>query len=206
MKFVLLLIIGTFMTACGQEAFNAKNLEENISSKGSELTELSKKVEAQSKELDLLLYEVENDPTIQEIRDNANPSLIDLGGIKDLIKDGLKPIFGKIGDFRQKLEDLKNKLENQLGLLDPNNPDHKEMIERLKDMILKIEGFQDRINDMIDQLKDKLSSLDAIFDRLLDRLDGSKFWHIPARMIIEEIQDMLMDKIDELIGLLPSQP
>ena len=199
-----MVVLSLALAACGTDGFSPKAMNGAVEKTENKYNDYEVQAEETLQKVDALVFEIENDETLSDIEQNTSLSLFKIGKIKDLLKNGLKPLLGKIGDIKTKIDDLKLQIEQQISLLDPNDPQQKRLIEQLERVLDRIAKFEGKIDQAIDKLIAKIDIVDQLIDKLLQKLDGS-LWQIPVQIALDElkeyVKDQLRDYLRDQIGI-----
>jgi chromosome segregation ATPase len=194
MRFNLLISIflTIFLTGCGQ-GFEVASLEKSVNDANVELTEIEKttlndidSIEIEVAELEAIDFSEYNNPNI---------SLSQLKSLKKSLGSKLDGITESIEKLKLKITELRTKINDYILLLDPNDPNQQQIIERLEQLLLQLDRIDAILDQVIDLLKNKLDIIDQIFDRLIAQLDPSNPSHMLIRLVIEAIREMVKAKL-----------
>lgn len=192
LNLLISIFLTIFLTACGQ-GFDVASLEKGVGEASVELTEIEKITLND-------IASIENDiATLESIDfsefDSPNVSLSQLKSLKKTLGLKLDGITDSIKKLKAKIVDLRAKINDYIAILDPNDPNQQQIIERLKALLVKLDQVDAVIDQVIDLLQTQLNIIDQIFDRLIDRLDPSNPSHILIRLVIEAIREMVKAKL-----------
>ncbi len=186
---LILSVMFLLTVACGK---NYSSLSPQLvdTESGLEVTDSPEfqKIQAEIETAELEALHIESE--IQKLA-MTSPLKMKLGGLKDLVKN-LKSYFDNI---KKMLDDFEAKIKDQISKLDPANPSHKKLIERLEKALEVIQKLKDRLNSINFSIKDLLEQL---FQKIEDKIDQS------GNPIVSAILKMLLEVLKrEIIGKLP---
>lgn len=120
----------------------------------------------------------------QQVQDELSAQgLLGLSGkldkVFDKAIDAITKAKGALGQARQKVQDA-------LAKLDPNNPAHLPMIDKLNQLLLRMDEVENKFDQAITKLIDKVDHFMGIIDDQLANLQGP--WAIPAYLLVEELR------------------
>lgn len=181
-----------FLTGCG-EGFDVKSLEGDVKTSIGEVTEIEKATLTDMQSIESDIADLES-VTFDEYN-NPGLSLSKIKALKSSLGSKLDDIVKKIEAFKLKISELRSKINDYIAILDPNDPNQQQIIERLQELLLKLDQIEQKIDMLIDIIKTKLDFIDQIFDELIARLDPSNPMHMFIRIAIEAIRGMIKAKL-----------
>lgn len=180
--FLLTVSCGKNYSSLSPQLMDAENSQEVADSP--EIQEIQSEIDA------TVVESIKIEQEVQRIV-KLSPTKIKLGNLKDLIKN-FKSYFDSI---KKMLEDLELKIRDQISRLDPNNPTHAKLIERLEKALEAIQKLKDRLNMLNFSVKDLI---DQLLKKIEDKINQS------GNPIISAILKMLLDVLkNEIMGKLP---
>lgn len=180
--FLLTVSCGKNYSSLSPQLMDAENSQEVTDSP--EIQEIQSEIDA------TVVESIKIEQEVQRIV-KLSPTKIKLGNLKDLIKN-FKSYFDSI---KKMLEDLELKIRDQISRLDPNNPTHAKLIERLEKALEAIQKLKDRLNMLNFSVKDLI---DQLLKKIEDKINQS------GNPIISAILKMLLDVLkNEIMGKLP---
>lgn len=191
-RVLISIFLTMFLTACG-EGFHVAKLESDVLQSEIELTEVEKASIQMMTNLESEIVSLES-IDFSEL-ENVDLKLSQLNRIKSGLSVKLSGIADRIHEFRQRLVDLRAQINNYIATLDPNDPNQRQIIDRLQKLLDRVAHLEQALDRVIDLLNSQLNIIDQIFNRLLDRLDSKKPTHLILRFVIESIRDVIKAKI-----------
>ncbi|RME14267.1 MAG: hypothetical protein D6797_09205 [Bdellovibrio sp.] len=143
---------------------------------------------------------------------NSDISLFRIGKLKKKLKkieQNLSDSFGNLNfnlqSLRDKLDMVRQEIQDRIAQLDPNDPRQARVIERAQRLLdkmdlleMKLDGLVDKIHSLLDRLSDRL---DRVIEKVTSKLGIAG---IPVQIILEEMKNELIarleDKLTQIIG------
>lgn len=184
MRASVVLVLGLMLVGCGR--FEPRLSESLLQSDRVEVSETPEV--AQSRDL-LILLEKETLSLDAEALKLAEEMRFDFDRLKDLLKNFAA--FSK--QLRDRIDALQDAIHQQLARLDPQNPQHQRLIDRLTMALERLEEFEQRLSELEARLH---SSIEDLIAKLRDRLRNM---NPIARFVFERVLDRLEEKLKDLL-------
>lgn len=144
---------------------------------------------------------------LNEVNDTVE-SEIDVDGAESMahlddLKNMLNGKFGKFAEVilkvKEQIQKGRDKIYDQIAILDSNIPAHQQAIEKLNKLLAKLDNIESKVDDGVDLLLGKLDIVDQLFDKLTAKLDPSNIFHFVLLMKIADIKQKVIKKLKQLL-------
>lgn len=125
-----------------------------------------------------------------------------LDDVKKLLEGKFGKIAGIILKVKEKIQDGRDKVNEQLTYLNPAIPAHQSAIAKLERLLSKLDEMEAKIDGSVGLLVGKLDIVDQLFDKLIAKLDPTNLFHFVLIYKINELRQKVITKLKEkLYGL-----
>ena len=124
-----------------------------------------------------------------------------LTGLPERLREALNKVYDKLTIPVQKakagLANARLQLASAMAKLDPKNPAYAEMIAKLQEAMLKLDGLESRFTGIYKALALKIDVVLAGVDQLISRASSSP-WLFLVVMELEEVREVILEFQDRL--------
>lgn len=125
-----------------------------------------------------------------------------LDDIKKLLEGKFGKIAGIIFKVKEKIQEGRDKVNEQIGYLSPAIPAHQNAIAKLQNLLAKLNEMEQKIDNSVGLLVGKLDVVDKLFDKVIAKLDPTNLFHFVLIYKINELRQKVISKLKKkLYGL-----